>query len=253
MWAKDRHHRIISLLAVKDRISIDELIADLQVSRESVRRDIHTLELAGKLKKVYGGVTRVPAASEPPLKTRMQVHADAKRRIGAVAARLLTPGMLCAVDAGSTTQAFAKSLANLPQVSVVTNSLNIATLLGEVPELELILLGGRVRSDMPGTYGELAMSEMARFAPDIAFFSPVAVHAKHGATSYQLPEVEFARSMIAKAHRVVMLADSSKLGTSSRIQVCACKRVDTLVTDKRATPEQLAELRAAGIGEILIA
>ena len=253
MWAKDRHHRIISLLSVRDRISIDELIADLGVSRESVRRDIAVLESEGKLIRFYGGVARPPPEGEPPLKARMQANSDAKRRIGEMASRLIMPGMLCAVDSGSTTHAFAKSLATVPGITVVTNSINIATLISAVPGSDLILVGGRVRLDMPGTYGELAMAEMARYRPDIAFFSTVALDAEYGASSFHLPEAEFARAMLANAKRVVMLADSSKLGTLNRVQICECKRIHTLVTDKRAKASHLDSLRASGIAEILLA
>ena len=106
---------------------------------------------------------------------------------------------------------------------------------------------------MPGTYGDLAMAEMARYRPDIAFFSTVALDAEYGASSFHLPEAEFARAMLANAKRVVMLADSSKLGTLNRVKICDCKRIHTLVTDKRAKASHLASLRASGIAEILLA
>lgn len=235
---------------MRPHVSIDELMDELRVSRETVRRDIQMLEAASKLRRVHGGVERIPVDQEPPLSARTRVHVVAKRRIGVEAARLVTPGMLCAVDAGSTTHAFAQALATVRGVQVVTNSLEIASLIGKQADSEVVLVGGRIRADLPGTYGELAVAEILRYAPDIAFFSPVCIDPQHGATSFQMPEAEFARAMLQHAKTTVMLADSSKLGGLSRIRVCDCRDIDLLVTDKQAPAESIAALVAAGVKEV---
>ncbi|MFT4101793.1 MAG: DeoR/GlpR family DNA-binding transcription regulator [Burkholderiaceae bacterium] len=253
MWAKDRHHRIVALLAVNEQLSIDRLVDELKVSRESVRRDIVELEAAGKLKRVHGGVTRAENAAEPPFKARLRAHSDAKRRIGIAAARLVQPGILCAIDAGSTTAAFAAALASVHGVAIVTNSIDVAQTVRAVQkQADVVLLGGQIGADVPGTYGELTLAQMRRFSCDIAFFSPVAFSAERGASSYHLSEAEFAQAMIDGASKVVLLADASKLGEVSRVQICGCDRVDVLVTDKKASRQQLNALRAAGLKEVLV-
>ncbi|WP_321822587.1 MULTISPECIES: DeoR/GlpR family DNA-binding transcription regulator [unclassified Burkholderia] len=253
MWAKDRKHRIISLLAVNEHLSIERMVDALKVSRESIRRDIIELEADGKLQRVHGGVTRVPAEAEPPFKARLHANAEAKRRISVTAARLLEPGMICAIDAGSTTTAFAAALMTVPGISVVTNSIDVAaTIRAGQSDADVILLGGVIGRDVPGTYGELTLSEMRRFTCDITFFSPVSLSAEKGATNYHLTEAELARAMIESSQKVVVLADSSKLGTTSRVQVCGCEQIDLLVTDPQATDAQLDALRGAGLAEVLM-
>lgn len=252
MWAKDRYHRIISLLAVNEHISTDRLIDELKVSRETIRRDIVDLEAAGKLRRVHGGV-ECALQAEPPFKARLKAHTEAKRRIGMAAVRLIEPGMMVAIDAGTTTLAFAAALASVPDVSVITNSFGVAqTIVAVRRDADVVLLGGRIGVDVPGSYGELTIEEMNRFSPDIAVFSPVAVSTSQGASNFHLPEAEFARTMIERSSHVVLLADYSKLGMTSRVQVCNCSQINVLVTDHRASKDQLNALKAAGLSDILI-
>ncbi len=114
----------------------------------------------------------------------------------------------------------------------------------------MLLLGGQLGADVPATYGELTISQIERFRPDVAFISPVGVHPKHGATNYLLPEAEVARAMIANARRVVILADRSKLGEVSRVHVCTCLEIDVLVVE-RGGHSLLAQLKKAGVHNIL--
>jgi DeoR family transcriptional regulator, fructose operon transcriptional repressor len=196
VWAKDRYHRILSLLSVRGQVSNDLLIQELQVSRETIRRDILELEGAGQLKRVHGGVVSTATSPEPPFKTRVVASAAEKRRIALAAAALIQPGMLCAIDTGTTTLAFAEALAGIPNVSVVTNSFDVAaTIRAAQANATIILLGGNFGVDAPGTFGKLAVSQMQQFLPDMAILSPVALDADYGATSYDLPEAELARAI----------------------------------------------------------
>ena len=262
MWAKDRHHRIVSLLAVNDRISTDRLIDELKVSRETIRRDIVSLEAAGQLRRVHGGVecaSQVEHVINQPLKART----EAKRCIALAAVRLIKPGMMIAIDTGTTTLAFASALASVPNVSVITNSIGVAQMLvatnhdakvvllgGRIAKV--VLPGGRIGGDLTATFGPLTIEEMSRFSPDMAVFSPVAFSASHGATSFHQAVAEFGRTMIQRSSRVVMLADHAKLGATSRVLLCDCSQIDVLVTDRRASKEILDELKAAGVKDILI-
>ncbi|OWT57441.1 DeoR/GlpR family DNA-binding transcription regulator [Candidimonas nitroreducens] len=250
MWAKDRHHRILSLLATREQVSVANLCEEFGVSRETLRRDIVQLESQGRLRRVHGGFTRAEDA-EPAFKNRVSANSEAKRRIGAAAARLVEPGMLISVDAGTTTLAFAQFLASVLGVKILTNSLGLAATVHEGGASDVILLGGRLGSDVPGTYGEITNSQLRRFRPQIAFFSPVAINPNEGAMNFDLEEADLASTMCENAERVVVLADHSKLGNFSRIQVCACDRISTLITDKKAPQACTAQLMEAGVGDII--
>lgn len=251
MWAKDRYHRIVSLLATREHVSLENLAAEFGVSRETLRRDIVKLEAEGRLKRVHGGFTRADH-SEPPFQSRVTVNAEAKRRIGAAAARLVEPGMLIVVDAGSTTQAFTEFLVGVPGLKVVTNALGVAMELRQRgSDAEVILLGGRVGIDTPGTYGEVAFAQMRRLTPQLAFIAPTAINAAKGAMDHDFDEAELASLMGESAERLVVLADHSKLGGSSRVQICGCDQIDVLVTDRRASQSALDELKDAGVAQLI--
>jgi len=252
MWPKDRHHLILSKLAATERLSIEMLMEDLQVSRETVRRDILELEAAGKLRRVHGGVERVGLPAEPPFEERKVVNAAAKRRIALAAARLVQPGMLVAIDAGTTTVAFANAIANIPNVCVVSNSNDVVrAILAARPDADVILIGGRVVPQVPGTHGAFAISQLRRFAPDLGIFSPVAIHPERGATDYHLVEAEFARAIVEASKRVVALADNTKIGAVSRVEICDCRDIDILVTDRGVEADRLTSIRSAGLAEII--
>ncbi len=244
MSAKDRHRRIISLLGINEHLSLDRLADETQVSRETVRRDIVRLEQDGKLQRVHGGVVRT-AQQEPPFAYRLKARTEAKHRIGVLASRLIAPGTLCAIDAGSTTVAFAAALAETREVCIVTNSIDVATAVrAKGPGGDITLLGGRLGPDLPGTYGELTIAEMRRFTPKVAVFSPVAISGFHGAMYFHLDEAEFAIAMIQNAERIIVLADHSKIAGTSRMMVCECSRIDVLVTDRLTTASKLNDLRS---------
>ena len=90
--------------------------------------------------------------------------------------------------------------------------------------------------DVPATYGVTTISQIELFRPDAAIISPVGLHPEHGATDYFLAEAEVARAMIANAGRLIMLADRSKLGQTSRVRLCGCAEIDVLVVDKGEHP-----------------
>jgi DeoR family fructose operon transcriptional repressor len=254
MWAKDRHHRILSLLSVRGRLGNVSLMQELQVSRETVRRDIRELEAEGRLKRVHGGVVSANAPTEPPFRTRMRAYAAEKQRIAQAAAALVKPGMLCAIDTGTTTLAFAMALANVPNISVVTNSFDVAaTIRAAQARATIVLLGGSFGVDAPGAFGKTAVAQMQQFLPDLAILSPVALEAESGATSYDIAEVELARAMIDRSARLMVLADRSKLGAQSRVGLCRCDEIDVLVTDRRADAAHISALKDRGVAEIALA
>jgi DeoR family transcriptional regulator, fructose operon transcriptional repressor len=253
MWAEERQHRIMNLVATQGRIETDSLAQALNVSRETVRRDLMKLASEGKVRRVHGGVTAAELPPEKPFGARALVHAAEKQRIAKAAVRLLAPGQCCFIDAGTTTAAFARELATVCGIAVITNSLDVAEAIrsGQA-DADVVLLGGRMGADVPATYGELTLGQIERFRADFAIVSPVGIDPRHGATDYLMPEADVARAMIANAARVAILADRSKLGVVSRVKLCPCEGIDILVVDKGPHP-LVGALRKAGIGEIIAA
>ncbi|MEI4474108.1 DeoR/GlpR family DNA-binding transcription regulator [Frigidibacter sp. MR17.24] len=240
MWSHERQAQILALLGQHGKVSANELATRFAVSRETVRRDLLEMDEAGLLQRVHGGaVALAHVEPEPTFATRLVQYSAQKQAIGQLACSLIPTGSTCFIDAGTTTRAFAEALAARGHIRVITNSLEIATVMSAGSDCDILLLGGRPHADVPATFGEMTLSEIDRFWADFAVISPVALHRDRGATDYELHEAEVARAMIRHSNSCVMLCHSAKLGTESRVSICRLDEIDHLVTDD---PEALFEL-----------
>ncbi|WP_417728209.1 DeoR/GlpR family DNA-binding transcription regulator [Roseovarius sp.] len=246
MWAKERHQRILAMLATNQQVNANDLAGILSVSRETVRRDLLDLEEAGQVNRVHGGAVLPEPRSEEPFRQRMSARIRAKKEIARKAVDLIQPGQTIMVDAGTTTALFGQELAKLTGVSVITNSLDIAMTLQSAGK-EVLMLGGRMARDVPATVGELTLSEIRRFHADLCFSAPVAVHPTKGAFFYDLQEAEIAMAMFAQVRKAIILADHRKLGETSRVQSWEIGAIGALVTSRGARPEHIEAFRHAGV------
>lgn len=235
MWSKERHQRILGMLKSNQSVAANDLADLLDVSRETVRRDLLELEEKGLIERVHGGAVLPDQQSEPPFNIRRDAQARAKQDIARKAVSLIEPGMSLFIDAGTTTSAFSQILSKISGIMVVTNSIEISqTIKTSEADIDFILIGGRLSSDVPATYGEVAISDIRRFHLDMAIVSPVALHPDKGAFSYDFSEAEVARTMIEQAQANVFLCDRTKLSKTNRVRICDAETIDILVTDKKA-------------------
>lgn len=250
MWVDERQQRILEIIATVGRVETDVIAAELQVSRETIRRDLLLLEQDGKLRRVHGGAVRADPPPERPFRTRKRVQMDAKREIARAGVGLIKPGSSCFIDAGTTTAAFAAELVRVADLLVITNSLEVAmTLRAAQSNAEILLLGGRMGLEVPSTHGDVTIAEIGRHRVDVAILSPVALETKAGFTYHDLDEAAVARAMSQNAASRLVLADHTKLGWVSRAVVCACDEIDDLVSD--ADGDVLAAYRQAGVKRVL--
>ncbi|CAE6721160.1 MULTISPECIES: DeoR/GlpR family DNA-binding transcription regulator [Paraburkholderia] len=237
MWQEDRHQRIRALLSTLQRVSTERIMADLGVSRETVRRDLLDLEALGELRRVHGGA--IKPADEAPIAERAHTRVKSKTAIAKAAIGLIASGQTLFIDAGTTTAALAEELAKLANLTIVTNSIDVALKMRGAADQtetanEVILLGGSISDRAMATTGATTVLDIQRYRADMALLSPVGIDHRHGATNYDHAETEVARAMVANADRVVILADYSKIGQRSRISYCPVDRIDVLVTNKKA-------------------
>src|SRR5690606_1277748 len=146
MWQAERHQRIRALLETFGQVSIERLTSELAVSRETVRRDVKALEMAGRLRRVHGGIVPARDPSEAPYTERALQYRREKRAIAAACRSQVEAGQILLIDAGSTTALLAQALARLSGLQVFTNSLDVAAHLGTEASRQrrnrVILLGG---------------------------------------------------------------------------------------------------------------
>ncbi|AJW98065.1 DeoR/GlpR family DNA-binding transcription regulator [Burkholderia gladioli] len=237
MWQEDRHQRIRALLIALHRVSTERIMAELGVSRETVRRDLLDLETLGELVRVRGGAIRpdAPAAAIERAPARERVE----RAIAKAAAAQVGAGQTLFLDADSRSQALADELVALEGLTILTNSLDVvarlrAPLTQAANANQVIMLGGAVPARTLATASAETVREIQRHRADLALLAPDGLDARHGASHVDRAQAEVARAMCEAADRVVMLADAARLGLRSRVSYCAADAIDLLVTERGA-------------------
>lgn len=258
MLQETRLHRIRALLTTLNHLSTERIVRELGISRETARRDIIELEAMGLARRVHGGLMALNAEPEPPLTVRSEVRAKEKRAIARAAAQRLKPGQTLFLDAGSTTTMLAEELKTMSGLTIITNSLNAALKLSAAEEHEalnnsIILLGGNMLAGAHETRGELTVGEIYRYRADVTMLSPVGIDSKKGASSFYPHEAAIARAMVQQSAQLILLADHSKLGLTSRINYADIGQVSLLITDSgAATLPAFAALKNS-LAEVVIA
>ncbi|MCB6185285.1 DeoR/GlpR family DNA-binding transcription regulator [Leeia sp. TBRC 13508] len=235
MWQEERYQRIKALLNTQDRVTIEQIISNLGVSRETVRRDLLNMEEQGLLKRVHGGIIRIE--DEAPITERVNSHVVAKRELAKSILPYMHKGITLMLDAGTTNLLVAEELGMLSGITVITNSFDIALKLrNSVTERnsEIILLGGNISLRAPATTGSTTVSDLRRYHADIAILSPVGIDAEKGACNFDFQEADIARTMSEQSNRSFILADQSKIGLTSRAQFCPPEKIDLLITNSKS-------------------
>jgi DeoR family transcriptional regulator, fructose operon transcriptional repressor len=253
MYAEERQQAIAGLVARSARLSVAELAERYTVTTETVRRDLSILERAGLVRRVHGGVVAADALSllELAVSDRDRSRAEEKDRIAAAALALVPENGAVTLDAGTTTARLAALLLD-QRLEVVTHSVPIAARLAGQPTIALQLLPGRVRPTTQAAVGEETVAALAQLRTGVAFLGTNGISAHHGFSTPDHSEAAVKRAIVAGTQRTVVLSDADKLGQEHLVRFAELADIDVLVTDSRATSQQLAPLREAGI-EVLVA
>jgi DeoR/GlpR family transcriptional regulator of sugar metabolism len=251
MLPEQRRKEILGLANEQVELTVEEIARRFAVSRETARRDLVHLDSLGLLRRIHGGALKTQTATEATLSDRMAGNAEAKRRIARVAARFFDENDTLMIDAGSTTAFFAEELANVRRVTVITNSLTVATRLWSGSARHRIyLIGGEFNGERAETLGSVSLEQLRGFRADHAVLTVGAIDAVGGFMDYDLEEAMIARTMIEQSRSVTVIADHSKFDQVAMTQVCELSVVARLVTDQ-APPSRLSEaLRAADVDVI---
>ncbi|MCO7218250.1 DeoR/GlpR family DNA-binding transcription regulator [Klenkia sp. PcliD-1-E] len=255
MYAEERQQAIAGLVAQRGRVAVTAVAERFGVTTETVRRDLAVLERSGMLRRVHGGAVPTGALTvlEPGLGERRSTRTEQKRRIASAALAYVpdADGSLI-LDGGSTTAALAELLPTGRRLLAVTNSVPISHRLSAAPGISLHVLGGRVRGITQTAVGESTVAALADLKADVVFLGANGVTGAHGFTTPDETEAASKRAMVKAAQRVVVLADSSKLGREHLVRFAAVDDVDVLVTDDEADPDVVSEIESHGI-EVLTA
>jgi DeoR family transcriptional regulator of aga operon len=238
---------ILERLAADGSVGVVQIAGELGVSPATVRRDLALLESQRLLGRTHGGAVPQGVLYELPLRYKSTRHAEEKRRIAREAAGRVAEGWAIGLTGGTTTTEVARALVDRPQLTVVTNALNIAAEIAVRPNLKLVVTGGVARRESYELVGSIAEASLRGLNLDMVFLSVDGISPRAHLTTHHEQEAGTDRALIERANRVCVVADSSKLGVVAFARICDLDAVDELITDDGADPEQVAELTDRGL------
>jgi DeoR family transcriptional regulator, fructose operon transcriptional repressor len=243
-----RQSRLLQLVQRRGQVTVNELVGLLDVSRDTVRRDLDLLEERDLLIRTHGGAVRKDrmVQVDTVLGLRMDAYTEAKRRIGERTAALVRDGETLLLNGGSTTCAFATALGQRRDLTIITNNLRVPPVMPESAARAIHLLGGTYEPVSQVTVGPIALPGVVGFNVDTAVIGVTGI-SLDGFAIGRLEEATVTADMVARAKRTIVVADASKFHLAAFATVAAFDRVQHLVTDAMPPPDMAAALDTAGV------
>ena len=244
----------VRMQGIVDKISADgnTTVADLsrifRVSRATIRSDLSKLEGTGNLKRTHGGaVSSRMAGFELTTFEKTVYCAEEKAAIAKSAETLIHPGDTIALDTGTTMMELAKRIAGIPNLTVLTYDLQIASFLEVSSDAGILLIGGVVRRHYHCTSGRQAIDAISGLYVDKAFIAANGVTLERGASTPNMETAALKREIMRIAGKTYLLADSSKIGKNSFAQIAALNEFDLGITDSGASQSFISQAEQAGV------
>ena len=253
MYAAERQQAIATRARVDGRVDVTSLAEILDVTTETIRRDLIALERRGVVRRVHGGAIPIERLGfEPAMSTRETVLISEKEAIAKRALDELPDEGAILLDAGTTTLQLARLLPIDREITVVTNSLPHATALMHQPNLTVHIVGGRIRSRTLAAVDEAAQAFLRDVFVDVAFIGSNGISVERGLTTPDRSEAAIKRAFIRSARRTIVLADHTKFGTDHFSAFGSLSDVDVIITDSGLDRQMRSDIEEAGT-EVVIA
>lgn len=250
---ENRLRAILSLLQQSGSVTVEELREKFHISVVTARRDLNVLEERGLLRRTHGGAESIeplfyePFRNDRSFQAQVSRFADEKRRIGRAAAALVEPNGTVALTPGTTTTEVIRGLPLNHNITVVTNTVNIAMELSKRKDISVFVTGGYLRGDWFSLTGPTAIHSLNQIVISTLFIGADGIDASWGLTCFSPDEAALNGTMVGHAQRKIAVVDHSKFGVVAGWRICQANEVDTLITDTGATDEMVAPFEAMGI------
>jgi DeoR family transcriptional regulator of aga operon len=239
--------RIMERLSENGNVDVVDLAGALDVSVATVRRDLQALHEQRLLERTHGGAVSISTLAELPMRYRGSRRRDEKQRIAHAALAHVRDGMSVALTGGSTTTEVARALLARTDLTIVTNAVNIAAELAVRQDIRLVVTGGVARAASFELVGPLAEHVLEQINVDVAFIGVDGISARGGLTTHREVEAHTNRTMLERADRVFVVADSSKIGRTLLARIAGCEDAGGLITTVGADPAEREAIAAAGV------
>ncbi|UCJ16407.1 DeoR/GlpR family transcriptional regulator [Pseudomonas sp. MM211] len=235
-----RQQQILDLIRERGYVSIEELATVFVVTPQTIRRDINQLADANLLRRYHGGAAYDSSVENTAYAMRADQMRHEKQRIGEAVAAQIPDHASLFINIGTTTESIARALLNHNHLKIITNNLNVASMLSAKDDFDVLLTGGNVRRD-GGLVGQASVDFINQFKVDFALVGISGIDEDGSLLDFDYQEVRVSQAIIANARKVILAADSSKFGRNAMIRLGPISLIDCLVTDQQPVPA-LAQL-----------
>ena len=238
--ASRRQQEIVSLVQETGRVSVEALVARFGVTPQTIRRDLNDLSEARFITRTHGGAMVASGVENLAYEARKLVAQSNKQRIGEAAARLIPDHSSLFINLGTTTEEVAQALRNHDGLLVITNNLQVASLLHRNTSFNVVMAGGTIRAGDGGAVGEMAAETIRRFKADFAIIGTSAIDGDGTLLDYDVREVQVSRAIIENARQVMLVTDQTKFSRRAPVRIARLDEINILVTDQ--LPPKMTEI-----------
>ncbi|MET3942641.1 DeoR family L-fucose operon activator [Paenibacillus sp. PvP094] len=244
MLAAERYDRIVEMVNESGSMRVSELSDRCRVTEETIRRDLDRLEQAGRLKRSHGGAVSIKDDQpEIPYRVRETTHAEEKKRIAQAALAMIRPGDRILLDASTTAGYMAANMPDIP-LTVLTNSIQVATELSSKDKIEVISTGGQLAQRSLSFVGPLAERSLETYHVDKLFLSCKGVHLDGGGISESNElQARLKQKMVGISDQVILLADASKFGVRAFARVTGLNAVHAVILNEQLDGDLMNRLK----------
>ncbi len=254
LFVEERRRQIIEQIEAKQRVTVEQLTDRFAVSAVTIRGDLDALAQAGAVVRSHGGALRRREGDDIPLAVKATQHHEEKVRIAQAAVREINDGETIMLDSGTSTAEIARQIRTLKlrSLNVITNALNVAMDLANLPHVRLIMLGGMLRHMSYSLAGPQAEQVLRGLHADRLFLGVDSLDPEIGLMTPDVLEAQLNALMIQVSREVIAVTDSSKFQRRSLSVIASIDKLHKLITDTGASPQMVAALRARGVKVILV-
>lgn len=227
-----RHKSILDIARRTGRVTVEDLALELDVTPQTIRKDLNELCDRTLLSRVHGGAIITSGVDNLEYEARRLLAKEEKLAIGAAAAALIPDQASLFINIGTTTEEVAKALHRHKDLLVITNNLNVVDQLYQNPSIEVVVVGGRVRAVDRAAVGPFAVDFIRNFKVDFAVIGASAIDEDGALLDFDIHEVQVSQTIIQNARQVILVADGNKVGRPAPVRIGHLSDVDVFVTDR---------------------
>lgn len=245
MLKEERHQKILSEVALHSRILLTDIADDLNVSVDTIRRDVKELDKKQRIKKVHGGAISLGFVSHNPL---TEVYSMTEKKcIAKKAVELIKDGAVILIDGGTTCMEFVRQIPLNIHITCFTLSLPVVFEIINKPNVEIIFIGGKIFKDGQMAIGASAINNLSQVRLDYSFIGTGYVDPIHGLTEFDWDIVQLKKAIIKASKKTVLLSISEKFNSQQRYKTADINAINTMITELDPKDPKLAAFQNLGI------